>query len=73
MPSSKERMTEFGGLTRQTLPVTVLTVVIILGVVVMIVVRSSFIPGFGNSGHGDTRNGYVTGGEPHGNDAASEA
>src|SRR5215467_2074039 len=43
--SSKDRMTEFGGLTRQTLPVTLLTVVIILGVVVVIVVRCSFIPG----------------------------
>src|SRR5215469_7828096 len=28
VPSSKERMTEFGGLTRQTLPVTLLTVLI---------------------------------------------
>ena len=45
VPSSKDRMTEFGGLTRQTLPVTLLTVVIILGVVVVIVVRCSFIPG----------------------------
>jgi hypothetical protein len=38
-------MTEFGGLTRQTLPFTVFTVVIILGVVLVIVVRCSFMPG----------------------------
>src|SRR5579864_1859176 len=39
-------MTEFGGLTDHTVPVTRLTVVIVCGVVVVVIVRSSVIPGF---------------------------
>src|SRR5580704_5116810 len=45
VPSSKLRMTDVGGVTCQTFPVTLCTVVIILSVLVVATVCSSFIPG----------------------------
>src|SRR5262249_50330755 len=46
LPSSNVRITEVGGLTYHTVPVTLCTVWIILGVVVVVMVRCNFIPGF---------------------------
>src|SRR5437667_2431005 len=46
LPSASFKITEFGGVTCQTVPVTVWTVVTVLGVVVVVIVRCSFIPGF---------------------------
>ncbi len=43
--SSSVRITDVGGLTCQTLPVTVWIVVTIMGVVVVMIVRWSFMPG----------------------------
>ena len=46
VPSSKVRMTELGGFTYHTVPVTLFTVVMVCGVVVVVMVRSSVMPGF---------------------------
>ena len=46
LPFSMVRMTEVGGVTCHTVPVTLLVVVTVRGVLVVMVVRSSFIPGF---------------------------
>ena len=46
VPSSSVRIKRVGGVTRQTVPVTVPTVVTNLGVVVTVIVRSNFVPGF---------------------------
>ena len=44
--SSIVRITDLGGFTYQTFPVTDFTVVVICGVVVVIIVRVMVIPGF---------------------------
>src|SRR6476646_2651644 len=46
VPSSRVRITVLGGEICHTFPVTLFTVVMVLGVVVTMVVRCSFMPGF---------------------------
>src|SRR6476620_193316 len=46
VPSSKVKITVLGGEICHTFPVTLFTVVMVLGVVVTMVVRCSFMPGF---------------------------